>query len=269
MPEIDESLLDNFDIGKNTSETGIDNLTTAYDQGGELFIDETQIETQEEEFIEEANEANEQVQVEEVQEEQKVEVVIEAQLSANTSFVTNNIEETLSAGSSLGKIDVESSGSGDIRFVLGGSGSENFNIDSSGNITLKNSLDYETRTSYNLLVFTFLGEKSITSKLDFNVIDIDEEPSVNLNLFANSLREDSSTNLKLGEVEIIDPEKMEYPSIVGLDRDKVSISSTGEIMLQASLDYEQKEDLEFTVEVFDGKNTVQTLLGFRLIMLMI
>ena len=259
MPEIDESLLDNFDISKNTSETGIDNLTTAYDQGGELFIDETQIDTQEEEFIEEANEANEQVQVEEVQEEQKVEVVIEAQLSANTSFVTNNIEETLSAGSSLGKIDVESSGSGDIRFVLGGSGSENFNIDSSGNITLKNSLDYETRTSYNLLVFTFLGEKSITSKLDFNVIDIDEEPSVNLNLFANSLREDSSTNLKLGEVEIIDPEKNGIStSIVGLDRDKVSISSSGEIMLQASLDYEQKEDLEFTVEVFDGKNTVQT-----------
>ena len=200
----------------------------------------------------------------------KIEVVVEAQLSANASFVTNNIEETLSAGSSLGKIDVESSGSGDIRFVLGGSGSENFNIDSSGNITLKNSLDYETRTSYNLLVFTFLGEKSITSKLDFNVIDIDEEPSVNLNLFANSLREDSSTNLKLGEVEIIDPEKNGIStSIVGLDRDKVSISSTGEIMLQASLDYEQKEDLEFTVEVLMEKIQYRLLLGFRLIMLMI
>ena len=63
----------------------------------------------------------------------------------------------------------------------------------------------------------------------------------------------------MGEVEIIDPEKNGIStSIVGLDRDKVSISSTGEIMLQASLDYEQKEDLEFTVEVFDGKNTVQT-----------
>ena len=58
IPEIDESLLDSFDISKNTSDTGIDNLTTAYDQGGELFFDDTQIETQEEEFIEEATEAS-------------------------------------------------------------------------------------------------------------------------------------------------------------------------------------------------------------------
>ena len=53
--------MDNFDISKNTSDTGIDNLTTAYD--GELFIDDTQIESQEEEFIEEATEANEEVQL--------------------------------------------------------------------------------------------------------------------------------------------------------------------------------------------------------------
>ena len=64
--------MDNFDISKNTSDTGIDDLTTAYDQGGELFIDNTQIESQEEEFIEEATQANEEVQVEEVQQGQKL-----------------------------------------------------------------------------------------------------------------------------------------------------------------------------------------------------
>ena len=84
IPDIDESLLDNFDISKNTSDTGIENLTTAFDQGGELFIDNTEIDSQEEEFIEEANQVNEEVQIEEVQQEQKVEVVIEAQLSAST-----------------------------------------------------------------------------------------------------------------------------------------------------------------------------------------
>ena len=62
LPVFDEGLLDSFDITTNTSDTGIDDLTTAYDVGGELFIDDTQIETQEEEFIEEATEANEEVQ---------------------------------------------------------------------------------------------------------------------------------------------------------------------------------------------------------------
>ena len=120
-------------------------------------------------------------------------------------------------------------------------------------------MDYESRSSYSLLVFTFLGEKSITNKLDFNVVDIDEEPLVNLNLLTSSISEDSSANLKLGDIEIDDPEKNGIStSIVGVDSEKVSISSNGEIMLQGALDYEQKEDLEFTVQVFDGKNTVQT-----------
>ena len=33
LPEIDEGLLDSFDITTNTSDTGIDDLTTAYDVG--------------------------------------------------------------------------------------------------------------------------------------------------------------------------------------------------------------------------------------------
>ena len=182
IPEIDESLLDNFDISKNTSDTGIDNLTTAYDQGGELFLDDTEIESQEEEFIEEATEANEEVQVEEVQQEAKVEAVVEAQLSTNTSFLENSISEDTLIGKSLGKIEVEYTGADVVRFALGGPGSENFEIDKSGNISLKQELDYETKQSYNLLVFTFLGEKSITNKLDLNVIDVDEEPLINLNI---------------------------------------------------------------------------------------
>ena len=46
-------------------------ISTSYDQGGELFTDNTEIASQEEEFFEEASEANE-VQVEEVQQETKV-----------------------------------------------------------------------------------------------------------------------------------------------------------------------------------------------------
>ena len=259
LPEIDEGLLDSFDITTNTSDTGIDDLTTAYDVGGELFIDDTQIETQEEEFIEEATEANEEVQIEEVQEEQKVEVVIEAQLTTNASFIKTNIEENLSVGASLGKIDVNYTGSEDLSFVLGGNGSENFEIDAQGNISLKNNLDYEARTSYSLLVFTLLGEKSITNTLNFTVVDIDEDPIVDLNLAVNSLAENTATNFKIGEIQITDPEQNGVTSsITGIDQAKVAISSSGEITLQDTLDFETKEQLEFVVEVFDGQNTVQT-----------
>ena len=100
--------MDSFDITTNTSDTGIDDLTTRC--GWRIIDDDTQIETQRE-FIEEATEANEEVRIEEVQEEQKVEVVIEAQLTTNASFIKTNIEENLSVGASLGKIDVNYTGS--------------------------------------------------------------------------------------------------------------------------------------------------------------
>ncbi len=265
LPEIDEGLLDSFDITTNTSDTGIDDLTTAYDAGGELFFDDAQIDTQEDDFIEEATEANEEVQIEEVQEEQKVEVVIEAQLTTNASFIKTDIEENLLAGASLGKIDVNYTGSENLSFVLGGNGSENFEIDAQGNITLKNNLDYEARTTYSLLVFTLLGEKSITNTLDFNVVDIDEDPIVDLNLSVNSLAENTATNFKIGEVQITDPEQNGVTSsITGIDQAKVAISSSGEITLQDTLDFETKEQLEFIVEVFDGKNTVQTPVSIQL-----
>ena len=44
----------------------------------------------------------------------------------------------------------------------------------------------------------------------------------------------------------------------GADSDKVSVLNSNEIVLNKSLDFEQKEDLEFVIEVFDGKNTVKT-----------
>ena len=152
-----------------------------------------------------------------------------------------------------------------MRFVLGGNGSENFEIDDQGNIILKNNLDYEARQSYDLLVFTFLGDKSITNDLKFNVVDIDEDPVVDLNLLVNSLAENTATSFKIADIQIDDPEKNGIStSISGIDKEKVSISDSGEITLKESLDYEIKEKLEFVVSVFDGKNTVDKPVSIKI-----
>ena len=251
IPEIDESLLDNFDISKNTSDTGIDNLTTAYDQGGELFIDDTQIESQEEEFIEEAAEANEEVQVEEVQQETKVEAVVEAQLSTNTSFLQNNVREDILVGSSLGKIEVEYTGSDNIRFAIGGPGSDNFEMDQNGNIILKEELDFEEKQTYNLLVFTFLGDKSITNKLDLNVINVNEI-SASVNLSSTEVHEGTATESTVGNIDVSGVANPSY-SLVGENSDDFFITLDGEIKLKNSLDYASASSYELKLKI-EGKN---------------
>ena len=186
------------------------------------------------------------------------------QLSTEPFFLTSNIAENTSPGVSLGRIEAEYTGASDLRFAIAGPGSENFQIDETGNITLEKELDYEKERTYNLFIFTFLGEKSITNKLDLNVIDVDEEPLVDVDIMTTSLNEDFEISKKIAEIEVLDPENNGIQiSVTGIDSDKVSVSNSNEIVLNKSLDFEQKEDLEFIVEVFDGKNTVKTPLKFE------
>ena len=131
--------------------------------------------------------------------------MVEAQLSTNTSFLKNDINEDTLIGTSLGKIEIDYTGADTVRFFLGGPGSENFEIDQQGNISLKKDLNYEETKSYELLVFTFFGEKSVTNELIFNVVDIDEDPLVDLDILSSSLSEDIETNTKFAHVEVSDP----------------------------------------------------------------
>ena len=84
------------------------------------------------------------------------------------------------------------------------------------------------------MVFTLLGEKSITNTLNFTVVDIDEDLIVDLNLAVNSLAENTATNFKIGEVQITDQNKWVTSTIIGIDQAKVAISSSGEITLRDS-----------------------------------
>ena len=156
-----------------------------------------QIESQEEEFIEEAAEANEEVQVEEVQQENKVEAVVEAQLSADTFFVSNSISEDIEKGTTIGSIEVEYLGDENISFSLGGNGSEDFGIDKQGKIFIKNELDYETKDSYNLFVFTTTGNKSISNKLEINVLNVNDL-NTEITFLNEKLHEGASLNSIVG-----------------------------------------------------------------------
>ena len=75
---------------------------------------------------------------------------------------------------------------------------------------MREELDFEEKQAYNLLVFTFLGDKSITNKLDLNVVDVDEEPLINLNMLSSSLGEDVKSDTKFAEIDVMILKKMEF-----------------------------------------------------------
>ena len=93
-----------------------------------------------------------------------------------------------------------------VSFSLSGTGSENFSVDSSGNISLVNSLDYETATSYTLALNASDGVNTTTSELIITVDDVNEAPSLSNSLAASSFAENVSTGITIATASASDPE---------------------------------------------------------------
>ena len=132
-----------------------------------------------------------------------------------------------------------------------------FAIDSSsGQITVVGTLDRETTPSYPLRVavteVTDGGTTGLSSAatITINVTDINESPVINDQTF--SLAENASNNASVGTVAASDPEgdTLSYSIAEGNDNNVFAIdSSSGQITVSGTLDYEATSSYSLTVQV--------------------
>jgi len=113
------------------------------------------------------------------------------------------VDENASNATLLGSITIRSS-TPITSTRLTGDGAENFAISNSGEITLvnTNNIDYETRTSYDLLAFASntAGESSGTA-VHVSVYDI--EDTIKIRGFSSSVYEDSAVGSLVGLVNVV------------------------------------------------------------------
>ncbi|MDC0199147.1 cadherin domain-containing protein, partial [Pseudomonadota bacterium] len=150
---------------------------------------------------------------------------------------------------------------GDISFTLSGEGSENFSVDANGNISLQTELDYETTTSYDLVLTASDGANDTVFEISFSVIDIDEPAILTANTSATSFAEDSLTGINIGTASATDPEGQTVTfSLSGTGSENFSVDSSGNISLVNSLDYETATSHTLTLNASDGVNTTSSKL---------
>jgi hypothetical protein len=82
--------------------------------------------------------------------------------------------ETSAVGTAIASINATDPEGSAVTYTLSGTGSDNFSIDASGNITLASGLDYETATSYELTVVVDDGTYASTEVITVNVADVNE-----------------------------------------------------------------------------------------------
>ena len=180
---------------------------------------------------------------------------IAATLSA-ASFAENS-----AVGASIASINATDPEGSAVTYTLSGTGSDNFSIDTSGNITLASALDYETATSYELTVVVDDGTYASTEVITVSVADVNEAPSLSATVAFNAFQENTATGTTIATSSVTDPEagSISY-SLSGTGSENFSVSSDGTVTLASALDYETATAYEITLTASDGDNTVSEIL---------
>ena len=183
--------------------------------------------------------------------------------SLSSSLKSESFEESIAVGTALATISSIDPESQTITYSLSGTGSENFEIDSEGNITSKVAFDYETETSYTFNVTASDGTNSTTSPLTITLSDVNESPDVTISLQGSEFAENITTGSTIATIAYTDPESdtLTY-TLSGTGSDQFSVDDQGVITLKTGLDYETKTSYELTLTSSDGTNSVQTQINF-------
>ena len=78
--------------------------------------------------------------------------------------------------------------------------------DENGIVTLKDTLDFETSTNYEITLVASDGELTSTSVITFDISDVDEAPSLSSTLKSESFEETIAVGTALASISSIDPE---------------------------------------------------------------
>ena len=149
-----------------------------------------------------------------------------------------------------------------LTYSLSGTGSENFAVDSSGNVTLVAGLDYETASSFNLTLSASDGVNTTINTIAISISDVNEAPSLSSSLAASSFAENTATGTTIATASASDPESQTLTySLSGTGSENFAVDSSGNITLVSSLDYETTTSYSLTLTASDGTNSISNTIN--------
>ncbi|MDB2599747.1 cadherin repeat domain-containing protein [Gammaproteobacteria bacterium] len=173
----------------------------------------------------------------------------------------SSFAENAAVGVDIASVNASDPEGSAVTFTLSGTGSDNFSIDASGNITLASGLDYETATSYELTVVADDGTYASTEVITISVADVNEAPTLSSTVAFNAFLENTATGTTIATSSATDPEAgaISY-SLSGTGSENFSVSSDGTVTLASGLDYETATAYAITLTASDGTNSVSETL---------
>ena len=179
--------------------------------------------------------------------------------TTTTRAIAENVGADINIGTVVAASDVDST---NLTYTLGGTDAAAFSIDTkTGQLKTKATLDYETKTSYTVIITVSDGSLTDSIMVTIKVTNLDETPSNNApvltdgNTTTRSIKENSTSGTNIGAVITAtdaDNNTLAY-LLSGTDASSFAIdSTTGQLKTSAALDHETKAFYTVTVTVSDG-----------------
>ena len=192
-------------------------------------------------------------------------------ISWAADFTNGNVAENTESNTPLATVTAtDADARADLQYNISGTGSDLFDIDDAGNLTLKGRLNFEsTTTSYDLTITATDGTNtSPPTAITITVTDVAPEFGLNVVMWAAGFRdgvvaEDTyiRTPVTLGTIAA-DPQgntnPLTYTIIGGNVDDTFSLTPAGALSLVKPLDAETIGKYFLTIQVSDGTTTPDT-----------
>lgn len=179
---------------------------------------------------------------------------------------SRTVPENTSTGVDIGDVvSASDRDSSTLTYILGGTDADSFDIESStGQLKTKNSLDFETKSSYTVII-TVSDDSGGIDTIDVNirVTDINDTPFFNEgSSTTRSIAENTVVGINIGNAVSAtdqDGDNLTY-SLSGADANAFDIeSSSGQLKTKISLDFENKSLYSVIVNVNDGNQGFNTI----------
>lgn len=174
------------------------------------------------------------------------------------SSPTLSVPEDGAINDSVGSVAATDADNDITSYSLSGSGSELFSIDSSGTLTINGWLSYESQSNYTLTVTVFDGMEgdesmdTATTSVTINVTDVAEAPSFSSGSYNFSVAENLSSGTLVGTLIVTDPQNDAFLTIASGDSGNLfTIDASGQLQLNAPLDFESQTTYTLTIEASD------------------
>ncbi|MCD6259416.1 MAG: cadherin domain-containing protein [Helicobacteraceae bacterium] len=166
---------------------------------------------------------------------------------------TATIDENASIGTAVGNITITNTGDSNITaFTL--SDTTNFEVNASGYIKTKTTLDYETKAVYNLQVNATNAQGTSANKtVTININNVAETPSIEN--FTASIDENAAIGTTVGNITITSAGDSNITAFTLSDTTNFEVNASGYIKTKTTLDYETKAVYNLQVNATNAQGT--------------